>query len=76
MLEFASECPVGALRPHKLSDKVVLEVGRVPETRDDLTLWDRQPWSQRSWLRLIEVVRHFGVLEEQSKTLQREAKAF
>ena len=43
---------------------------------DDVTMYNRQPWARRSWTTLIEVVRHFGVLEEQKKTLEREARQF
>ena len=52
------------------------EISRVPELANDVAPYLRIPWGQRSWLNLVEVIRHFSVLEEQAKTLAREQKAF
>ena len=73
---FATETPTGATQPHKLEDRVLAEIARVPEMQTDYVQYMRLPWGQRTWLSLVEVVRHFSVLEEHSKTLVREQKAF
>ena len=59
IIEFCSETPPGAIQQRKLEDKVMEQIGRVPALASDVILWRRRPWAQRSWLQLVEAVKHF-----------------
>ena len=76
MIAFCSEVPAGTIPVHKMEDRTVAQFSRIPELATDMVQYMRLPWVSRSWINLVEVVRHFPSHDEIARTHARKLKQF
>ena len=73
---FANDCPPGIIQPARLEEKILAQCDFVPEMKNDLIMFRRQAWHERSWLQLLTPVRFFESELRESTTICREHRTF